>query len=487
MFGITTASKNDTDWSKATVTGDIVADGPQDPGTIGQNLYGYDSTYANDKYLSNGSSLKAIGQGVKVTTSNFSFTGTGFDLISRTGAEQGAIRGDIYTDEARTSTNRVKSITVLNKSESELELYQIPVVSINDLAYGTYYVTIGVNAAYSNENYPDLSRGGEFYFDAIRVYNPVSTADADYNMVMGAYMADGEANMELKEVREMLISGGTFDSTSEDANGSVVFVDRYAKTDEDGNITETGVGLADYTTIGPNNEVYLVGEQAIGFAIKVDPANLPTSIDIGVKSVHGELANMEVSVYVGAAEEEVVYFEQEITSATAQNFDLLEGNAIADILGEEEILYVVIDNSLEGILSITDLKIAYGNGVSTARIYADEAVLEKTIETVVGTEEDITVSYDVLSAEFTSEKIKRYKTATLVVTTSEAVETLGITNKAGRNQSFTVVSVESVDGVKTWTVQYKITSSGTQKYTVTGYGADGSSGATATASIKVTR
>lgn len=488
LFGISTT---ETEWSKATVENDIVSDGPQNDGTIGQNLYGFDSTYANDKYLSNGSSLKAIGKGVKVTTAEFSFTGTAFDLISRTGTAQGAIRVDIYSDAAK--TNRVKSITVLNKSESDLELYQIPVVSAEMGTYGTYYVTVGVNAAYENTTYPELSRGGEFFFDAIRVYNPVSSDDPDYSMVMSAYMADGEANMERKEVRAMLIKseGEILGSIEEDENGEevevegIVFVDRLHEAGEDGTVAETGVGLAKYQTIGPNNEVYLTGSQTIGLGISVDPNNLPTSIDIGAKSVHGEVAYLHATVWVGDAEDPKVELEQEIASGTAQNYDLLDGNSIAEVLEGEAVLYVMIDNLGEGILSITDLKIAYGNGTSTARIFANEKVLEKTIQYAEGPSD--VVSCDVLNAEFTKESIKRNAKASLVVTTDETVESLGITNKVGKDQSFDVLSVENVDGKKTWTVQYKITSTGTQSYTIVGYDKAGNSGATTTASIKVTR
>ena len=50
-----------------------------------------------------------------------------------------------------------------------------------------------------------------------------------------------------------------------------------------------------------------------------------------------------------------------------------------------------------------------------------------------------------------------------------------------------MLDVKTADGKKTWTVQYKITSTGTQSYTIVGYDKDGNSGATATASIKVTR
>lgn len=493
--GVFTMTTTGSEWSKATVAGDIVADGPQDDGTIGQNLYGYDSSYTNDMYLSNGSSYKVEGQGIKLnestadyTQAQFSFTGTGFDIISRTGAEQGAIRVDIYGDAAR--TNRVKSITVLNKSESNLELYQIPVVSAEMDSYGTYYVTIGVNAAYTNETYPRLNRGGEFFFDAVRVYNPISSTDSNITLVNNAYVADGEANAEIKEVRNILIDDekSLDGSEAETEDEGVVFVDRVSRTDAEGNIIEDGVGLADYSMIGPNNEVYLVGNQAIGFGIEVDLNNLPTSIDIGAKSVHGEKAAMNVSVFVGNSDEAAVNFPKEINSGTAQFFDILNKNALSDLLGEENTIYVIIDNQGEGILSITDLKIAYGNGTSKARIIANNTVLEKTVETV---EERLNLEeaddYDILSATFTTEKVKRKATVTLEVTTSDAVESLKVQNSAGRDEKITVKSVVSEDGIKTWTLQFKVSSTGTQTYTVTGYGTDGSSGASADATIKVTR
>ena len=145
----------------------------------------------------------------------------------------------------------------------------------------------------------------------------------------------------------------------------------------------------------------------------------------------------------------------------------------------------MIDNPDSGILSLTDLKIAYGNGTSTARIFANEKVLEKTIQYAEGPSD--VVSCDVLSAEFTKTSIKRNAKATLEVVTDEAVESLVIKNKAGKEQSFDVKKTTTSEGTKVWTIQYKITSTGTQTYTIEGYDENGNTGATATASIKVTR
>lgn len=477
------------EWDDAKIADDHVADDPQNDGTIGQNLYGYDSTYENDTYLSNGSSYKVEGAGVKKTLAKFSFTGTGFDLISRTGAKQGAIRVDIYSDAERTALE--KSITVLNKSESKLELYQIPVVSAEMSEYGTYYVTIGVNAAYENKTYPTLSRGGEFYFDAIRVYNTIGDKNdghKDYALANAAYMADNEANMELKEVRNMLLSGDA-DIQLNGENKSVVFVDRKYTTEKDGKIVEAGVGLADYTNIGPNNEVYLVGSQVIGFGIRADKETKPTSIDIGVKSVNGQSAYLNVCVWSGKEDEPVLVAEvkKEIESSTVQFYDLLGNKNLAKLLKNYGVLYVTIDNLGEGILSITDLKIAYGNGGMNASVFVNERAVEYVLARAASYIEEEQINYDVIGAEFTKTSMKRNTTATLTITTSEAVENLEITNKAGKQQTFTVESAEDMDGVKTWTVQFKISSMGTQTFTIAGYGANGETGSTTTAAILVTR
>lgn len=112
------------------------------------------------------------------------FTGTGFDIISRTGANQGLIRVSIYDKNG----THVKTAQVLNKSENGLELYQISVLSIQDLPHGTYTAKIFVAAAYDYDDDNDptngdkfngtLDREGEFYFDAIRIYAPIDITAA---------------------------------------------------------------------------------------------------------------------------------------------------------------------------------------------------------------------------------------------------------------------------------------------------------------------
>ena len=474
----------DSQWETETVNDDIVADPTQDDGTIGNNQYGYDRSYRNDKYQSNGSSYAVTGQGSTTTTANFSFTGTGFDIISRTGSDEGFIRVSIYKDAEKTTL--AKRVTVLNKSESNLELYQIPVVSIENLEHGTYYVEIGVSAPKTSTEYPELSNQGKFHFDAIRIYNPINASataaeqdpTSDAAVARSAYITDGEADASVKEIRSMLIAANTFDETADtedpDYTEGVTFVDK----------TPEGATLSDYKTIGPNNEVYLTSEQAIGFKIQVNKDSLPASIDIGAKSANGDPVTLSINVLdanLGSIVEKAV----EIQSSTAQYFDLMDGTSVADVFGSNDYVYIVIDNPGEGILSITDLKIASGNEPASAQILSDPQVVKQTVDYVNGTQAD-EANYGIISAEFTSETIKRNKQATLIVKTSDAVESLKVQNSAGRAVNSTIVAENSDDGTKVWTVTFKATSLGTQTFTVTGYGKDGTAGASATASIKVT-
>lgn len=81
-------------------------------------------------------------------------------------------------------------------------LYQIPVMKVTDLAYGTYNVT--VTAAYGSFfDHTGSSGSYDLYIDAVRIYNPLgdSANDTYYNQ-------DGEGWPKYAELRDMLISAG---------------------------------------------------------------------------------------------------------------------------------------------------------------------------------------------------------------------------------------------------------------------------------------
>ena len=352
------------------ITIDYIYLGPEKsaPGE-GKMVLGYDSSYEDDPYYSNGSSLYTEGVGIpgvnadktlkdgSYNGASFTFTGTGFDLLSRTGAQQGALRIMIYKADGTFE----RSATVINKSDKNLELYQIPVYSVNNLTFGTYTVRIFVNEAYDygNDGNADmfgggLDRGGEFYFDAVRIYNPINTSaaaranNASSRLAYEAYLSVSEADPKLTEVRQFLLDTGNFKGDGE-VEG-MLYLDN----------TDQKVSIGTYETMGPNNETYLAANQGIAFKIVVD-GMIPDSIDLSAKSANGGTAMMQLSASQtppsGFAAGQLVG----ITSATLQNYTIKIPAAAWNSNGTTSFTYVTVYNTGSGILSIADIKCAYAS------------------------------------------------------------------------------------------------------------------------------
>ncbi|MBP3412940.1 MAG: fibro-slime domain-containing protein, partial [Oscillospiraceae bacterium] len=359
-------------------------------------VYGYDSSYLNDTKLSNGSSYVVTGRGVKTqyskdkyTEASFSFRGTGFDIISRTGMNQGAIRVEVRKKGADKAT---KTLTVNNKGE--LELYQIPVVSVQGLEYGDYDVTLWVNAPVKSP-YDFLSHKGNFHFDAVRIYDPMGEDTGLDPEVLHTYLVDTEGYASVKEVRNILLSAEDFASQIETEPGAI-FVDSaetpkatVPATDASGEpipsstatvipegITVNGHMTASATTydkIGPKNEVYLAPGQAVAFMLKISTEYVPTSVDVGVKTIKANepaklVAGIVTKDYATANGLLQVAGRRDVTirSATAQYYALpIDTEAFFPSEDQKSrYCYIVLyNNSTEGtitnVLSVTDIKVAY--------------------------------------------------------------------------------------------------------------------------------
>ncbi len=363
-------------------------------------VYGYDSSYLNDPMLSNGSSWKVVGQGVKTQTNttdytqaSFSFRGTGFDIISRTDKDQGAIRVEVWKKDANKATEKaVKSLTVNNKGE--LDLYQIPVVSVQGLEYGDYEVLLWVNAPIKTP-YEFLNHNGIFHFDAVRIYDPMGKNGNTPELPLNAYLIDREAYPHIKEIRNILLSAEDY-AAQINAGTGAIFVDSektptatVPATDASGDpipgstttITPEGItvnghmtaSVTTYDKIGPKNEVYLAPGQAVAFKLQISTTHIPTSVDVGVKTIQGnESANLVAGIVTKenatAAKLLTVDARRDITvnSATAQYY-ALPIDTESFFLSEDEksrYCYIVLYNSsstgtITNVLSLTDIKVAY--------------------------------------------------------------------------------------------------------------------------------
>ena len=368
--------------------------------------YGYDSSYALDSRYSDNETLYTEGRGVpkmnadgsadyegsrQYTELSFRFTGTGFDLIGRTGAEQATVRVSIFTSEEMTADSRVKSLTV--NSKGELELYQIPIVSVEGLEYRTYFVTVWVNDKTVAPQIPgldlsSLARGNQFCLDGVRIYDPIyvegETLTETQTIALEAYRADGEAYPYVKEIRDILLTRETFDTLEGELPGAV-YIDMETTPTEivevtgpDGEPTgETvvqtpeGIVVEDhitakvetYSKAGPKNEVYLAPQQAVAFRLAVDTTVPVGTLDLGAKIIlpggEGSLAAGFVSG-TNTVEGTMTFSLQ---SGTQQYFALDTDRIRSLTANSEEEVYLVIYNASEegekNVISLTDIKAAY--------------------------------------------------------------------------------------------------------------------------------
>lgn len=370
-----------------------------------QDIYGYDEAYKDSTKLSMGSARKvtvstdmASGwtENSAWPTATFTFKGTGFDVISLTDNNSGAISVKVYSVGNDGTETQVKGTLVNNyygytckdgkwtttPSGDNNALYQIPVIKISGLDYGTYKVVI--TASYAT--FADKTGDGQynFWLDAIRVYDPMGKDNATYEQ-------DNEGYPQYIKLRDSLVG-----ETATAKNGSV-FIDGADKAD-----------IATYANYGPNNEVYLAKGQAISFKL-TGALDSIASVQIGAKSPDGTDGAAVISVN-----------GQKVTTATEMYY------AITDTAKSGN--QVTIANNGTGILSLTNLKITYtesGKSVSLDKLSAaDQANAVAQVRALFAAPAE-PFNPDLFTASW-GHSVRKGETAKLTVKTSEDVEAITV-------------------------------------------------------------
>ena len=312
----------------------------------GGNVYGYDQAYEAMSKFSLGSAHKVNVSGGNYATAMFSFYGTGFDVISATTNTSGTIVVSVtgangysknylvdtyygYTYDPATG----KWTPAPNDAKA---LWQIPVMKVANLDYGKYDVKITV--AYADFFAHGQNGGGsyDFWLDAVRIYDPAGAvagaAGGSQENYENAYKADGECWPTYMELRDMIIRDKSFTADST-ANG-MIFIDGQTEN----------VSMADYTSYGPNNELYLAKGQAVAF--RLNATGNVADIQIALKNiVEGKNASCKIFAAGGDAA------ATELKTAT----DMYR--SIKDLNGKTVVIMNVGD--ADSILSITNLKVTY--------------------------------------------------------------------------------------------------------------------------------
>lgn len=313
----------------------------------GGNVYGYDQAYDTMSKFSLGSAHKVTVSGSNYATAKFSFYGTGFDVISATTNTSGTIVVSVTGENGYSKNYLVDTYygytydSVTGEwtpaPDTAKALWQIPVMKVANLDYGKYDVTITV--AYADFFAHGQNGGGsyDFWLDAVRIYDPAGAvagvAGGSQENYENAYKADGECWPTYMELRDMIIRDKSF-AVDSAANG-MIFIDG-----------QTGnVSMADYTSYGPNNELYLANGQAVAF--RLNAAGNVADIQIALKNiVEGKNASCKIFA-VGS--------EPENGTVLATATDMYR--SIKDLNGKTVVIMNVGD--ADSILSITNLKVTY--------------------------------------------------------------------------------------------------------------------------------
>lgn len=380
--------------------------------------YGNDAAYNSSSMLSMGTAHKVTVTSEMLAkwekndttsawpTAQFTFKGTGFDIISLTDNTSGVIQVKVYKANS-TDTTPVKNILVNNyygytrdgagnwvvsNSEDPNALYQIPVVKVDGLDYGTYNVTIEV--FYSKYFDKTTKSQYSFWLDAIRVYNPMGEG---YD-----YTADNEGYPQYIKLHDKLA-----DTAATSGDEQVLFIDGAEHAT-----------IAQYANYGPKNEVYLAKGQAISFKLTGN-TNEIASIQIGAKAPDGQpTMTVKGNGSTTSAKNEV------LSTATEMYYDITEQAKNGQL--------VTISNTSGSILSLTNLKITYktsGQTVTLSDLTATEQANAVAVVQALFAAPVATFSPETFQADW-GRAVRAGKRATLTVKTSADVESITVDGQA---------------------------------------------------------
>lgn len=415
-----------------------------------EGIHGYDKSYDTGSKFSNGSAYQAqltLEKGkdfVKTQDkATFTFTGTGFDLISECGTDTGIVSVVVKN----TAGETVKSYmvdTYFTGDEQKIISgtgildYQVPIVRCTGLQQGTYtvetrgYLTDGSGAVAktaeeTTENNEVSEETVAEVLDDLSIKNvkasEVEATCMDDNSVLLGGTGVEETAAKSRSARaaaattsaNVYIDGVRVYNTLNDNNGAKNYIEseqnvKYesvydfvkSSLDENNQLDNSLVyveydgkqdiwNIADYKQQGPQNEVYLPPRSEIAFAL--DGYTKGDTVQVAAKAVKGKISceglknNNGDSVSLNTATEMYYTAEVEYTEETKQP-------------------YVHIKNNTSSVLALSEMKIS--SGIS--------AKADPTLETTILNKENH-------QAEFTPETLTVSAPKTL---TQDRVSTLSI-------------------------------------------------------------
>ena len=494
------------------------------------NIYGYDSAYANCQTYSLGSAhkvnLNAKPSGTSWPSATFTFTGSAFDIISQTSNTTGTIAvkvantadaEDTYswvvdtyygytyteneeypyikytftygTDEKWHMTSK-EEVATNELAEGETDVIPaVPETGASFISFeenGTWEPTTGENTLYQIPviKSPELGYGTYTVTITPRFSNALNhTANDNYDFYLDAirvynpaensetaeevYIQDGEAYPEFIELRNELLGQDAF--SSESSVAGAVFIDGFG----------TSGTISDYESYGPNNEIYLKSGQSVAFKLSNATYEAIIKEHLGIKAPNGGTAEVTISALNDASK------VLSTTSATELYYD------ISDCVvwnTDNTSKVIVISNTGTDMVSITNLKITYsGSAAETTSLLmtadgAETAVTFARTRYLASVPVEEVVIPEIYEVALNSESVKVGKNVEVTVTTStDATSVIVNDNEAAK------MSTDEESGMITWGTSLKATESGVMNISITAYSESGVASETVEKTVTVTK
>ena len=393
-----------------------------------EGIHGYDASYDNDSKFSNGSAYQAkltIPSGKTFTetqkAASFTFTGTGFDLISECGKNTGMLLAVVKNADGNAVTSYLVDTYFTGDdggiiSGTGILDYQVPVVRCTGLKQGSYTVDVYGYLTSNSGAVKDAAKSaeatteeGEVSEQAVAaVLDDMSVKNVDASEVEATCMDDNSVLLGGTGVEETAAKSRTARATA--ATSANVYIDgvrvyntlsennganKYTKSEQnvkyesvydyvknsldenednaavyveyDGN--QGAWNIADYKQQGPENEVYLTPGHSI--AIALDGYSKDKTVQIAAKAINGEVSCYGLE-------------KTSLSTATEMYYT-------AEVITDDGSAYVQITNNAGGVLALSEMKVS--SGISAiADPELETKILDKLNHTADFVPETLTVS-----------------------------------------------------------------------------------------------
>lgn len=382
--------KGSSDWTKTETAGTS----KQATEVLGkEGIHGYDESYDTDSEFSNGSAYQAqltIPSGKDFTETKkatFTFTGTGFDVISECGTNTGVllavvkdVNGNLVGEQPMVDTYFTGDEDII--TGAGILDYQVPVIRRTGLPQGTYtvdiygYLTKGSGAVAKTAK--ETTENNEVSEETVaEVLDDMSVKNVKASEVEATCMDDNSvllggtgveetaaksrtaraaaatsANVYIDGVRvynTLNENNGANKYTKSEQNVKYESVYDYVKNSLDANEDDAAVyveydgnqdawNIADYKQQGPENEVYLTPGHSI--AIALDGYSEDKTVQIAAKAINGEVSCSGLK-------------KTSLSTATEMYYT-------AEVTDDDGSAYVQITNNAGGVLALSEMKVSSG-------------------------------------------------------------------------------------------------------------------------------